>query len=366
MVIYIYDEELTLQGVIDEMTSFIWIRRYWKEGEFKLLVPFTSINAKLLVKNNLIMKKDDNEAAQIKYVTITKNALGLEEIEVQGKFITHWLDKRVVMNQVVASDTAQAIIERLVEQNALTGSRAIPLLEMITPKPDLQTELIQYASEPFLPTLLTVSSLAKSYKLGFKIETDTKTKKHVFKVTKGKDLTADQTENRPCIFSQEFDNIYEQEFVNSIENLKTVCYVGGEEKEGQERIVVEVGAATGNERDEFFLSASDITQTYMDGETEVTMPLETYVEMLRQRGVEELQSRVETLSFSSKVNVYSNLKYKTDFDIGDRVTCVDKRWGIRINVIITEITESYQKNRNDIDVTFGESLPTLFDKIKKK
>ncbi|NBI18754.1 hypothetical protein D1841_09180, partial [Neglecta sp. X4] len=32
---------MILQGVIDEISSLIWTRRYWAAGEFKLLVPFT-------------------------------------------------------------------------------------------------------------------------------------------------------------------------------------------------------------------------------------------------------------------------------------------------------------------------------------
>lgn len=368
MELYIYDTSLTLKGVIDEITSFIWIRRYWSAGEFKLLVPFTTINAKLLVKKNLIMKKGDKGAAQIKYVGISKNAQGVEEIEVQGKFVTEWLDKRIVLNQIITTDTSQNIMYRIANENAITPAdvnRVIPLLELEESPPDLQSGAINYTSELFISALLATETVAKAAKLGFVIETDIKAQKHILKVYKGRDLTADQIENPPCIFSQEFDNIREQEFTNSIENFRSSGYVGGEEKEGVERLLVEVGSTSGLDRDEIFINASDITQTYKDGETEITMPLATYIEMLRQRGVKELEQYAETLSFSSKINAFSNLTYKEDFDIGDRVTCVDKRWGVKINVRITEITETYQQNKNDIEVTFGESLPTLFDKINK-
>ncbi len=368
MELYIYNTALTLQGVIDEMTSFIWIRRYWSAGEFKLLVPFTPLNVRLLVKNNLIMKRGDNEAAQINYVSIRKNVYGLEEIEVQGRFITAWLDKRIVLNPIITTDTSQNIINRIAEENLIAPiniKRAMPLLELEENPPDLQSGIINYSSEPFISSLMATETVAKAAKLGFGIITDIKAQKHIFRVYKGRDLTAEQTENRPCIFSQEFDNIYEQEFTNSIENLRSACYVGGEEKEGFTRQIVEVGTASGLDRTELFINASDITQTYREEETDVTMPLETYIEMLRQRGIKDLEQYAETLNFSSKVNAFSNLKYKEDFAIGDRVTCVDKRWGIKINVRITEITETYQQNKNDVDVTFGESLPTLFEKINK-
>ena len=39
--------------------------------------------------------------------------------------------------------------------------------------------------------------------------------------------------------------------------------------------------------------------------------------------------------------------------------------GIKINVRITEVTETYQAGKEDIDVTFGESLPALIDKLRQ-
>ena len=99
MELYIYDRDMILHGVIDEINSLIWTRRYWSAGEFKLLVPFTNKHVSLLVKNNLIMKRGDTEAAEIRYVHISKNSQGLEEIEVQGKFITQWIGKRIVRDR---------------------------------------------------------------------------------------------------------------------------------------------------------------------------------------------------------------------------------------------------------------------------
>lgn len=368
MELYIYDTSLTLLGVIDEMTSFIWVRRYWSAGEFKLLVPFTPLNGKLLVKNRLIMKRGDNEAAQISYTTIKKNAYGMEEIEVQGKFVTAWLDKRILLSPIVTTATSQSVLNRIVSENLtapINPERVIPLLALEDSPPDLQSGIINYSSEPFISSLLAAETVAKAAKLGFEISTDIKAQQHTFRVYKGRDLTAEQTDYRPCIFSNDFDNIYEQEYQNSIENLRSACYVGGEEKEGLQRRIVAVGSSSGLDRTEIFINASDITQTYKQGETEITMTLAEYVQMLKDRGAKELEQYAETLNFSSKINAHSNLAYKTDFDIGDRVTCLDKRWGIKINVRITEITETYQQNQNDVDVTFGESLPTLFDKLNK-
>ena len=79
--------------------------------------------------------------------------------------------------------------------------------------------------------------------------------------------------------------------------------------------MVEVGdTAEGLERQEVFINATDITQTYTEGETEHTMTDEQYTEMLKQRGAQELENYAETLNFSSTINTRGNLKYKEDYD----------------------------------------------------
>lgn len=173
--------------------------------------------------------------------------------------------------------------------------------------------------------------------------------------------------NAPCIFSQEFDNIVEQEYTNSIENLKTTAYIGGEEKEGVARKVAEVGgSAAGLSRDEVFINATDIVQEYENesGQT-VTLTTAQYLALLSARGVEELEQYAETLAFGSKINTNANLKYGTDYDLGDRVTCINKRWNVRIDVRITEIAETYETSGEEIDITFGESLPALLTQIRQ-
>jgi hypothetical protein len=368
MELNVYDTELIPLGVLEEIRSLIWIRRYWSCGEFKLLVPFTPRHAAILTKNRVILKRGGAEAAQIRYVDIKKNSQGVEEIEAQGKMLPWWLDKRIVRNPIITTANTQDILTRIVAENVTAPAdtdRTIPALTIAVME-DLGSGSIEYASEPFISALLACEDAAKAAKLGFKITTDVRTQSHAFIVYKGRELTTDQTDNPPCIFAQEFDNILEQEYTNSIENLKSVAFVGGEEKEGATRQIVQVGTAAGLERDEVFINATDITQTYKNAAgVDVTMTLAQYLNMLTQRGASELEQYAETLNFSSKINPYTNLKYGEDFDLGDRVTCINKRWGIKINVRITEIEETYQEGKTDIDITFGESLPTILDQLRK-
>ena len=371
MELYVYSSEMELQGIVEKISSLIWTRRYWSCGEFKLLVPFTEEHSRMLVKNNIIMKRGDDEAAQIRYVSITKNSQGLEEIEVQGKFLIAWIGKRIIKKQIITNDTTQNILYRIVRENVTNPAdtaRKIPDVSIATDDEDTESGVIDYTSEQYTNAQLAAETAAKAAKLGIRMRTDARTGAHVFSVYEGRDLTAGNTAgNAPCIFSQEFDNIVEQEYTNSVENLKTTAFVGGEEKEGVARKVAEVGgSAAGLAREEVFINATDIVQEYEDDDgTQVSLTDAEYLALLSARGAEELEQYAETLSFGSKINTFANLIYRTDYDLGDRVTCVNKRWGIRIDVRITEIAETYQNNVEEIDITFGESLPALLTQIRQ-
>lgn len=363
MELYIYDTSLELLGIIDEISALVWTRRYWESGEFSLLVPMTSRYASLLQNGRLIARKDTDEMGQVRYLTVTKDDSGLEQIEVQGKFLTHWIGKRLLLANIISASPTHELLARIVHENMIAPSdprRIIPNLTLADMS-GLESESLDCSCSAYANCLDTCSERAKLAKLGFKIVTDLRQKRHYFLVYKGLDRTFGQTENSICIFSPEFDNVLTQEYTHSIENMATAAYVGGEEAEGEPRQVVEVSddAFTGLDRIEFFDDASDISRSYMEDGVEQQISLEAYLALLTARGHQVLDQKTENISFSSHIDTQTNLVYKKDFDLGDRVTCVNKRWGIRIDSRITEITESYESGKEEMEVTFGTSIPSL-------
>lgn len=103
----------------------------------------------------------------------------------------------------------------------------------------------------------------------------------------------------------------------------------------------------------------------IDSRGRIPERLNTYIAMLKTRGSAELENYGKNINFVSTINTNSNLKFKADFDLGDRITCKETKWGIQIDARITEVTETYQKGEETIEATFGDSLPTLVDQIRK-
>lgn len=382
MELRVFDKALEPLGIVDEIASLLWTIKYFDVGTFNLLAPVTDNNSNLLSMGNIIVKHDGKKevedgsggiwrrAAQIMYVHITKDERGQEQIEAQGVMLSKWLSKRVVTPQLVTTATCQQIINTLVANNC--GANAT-----IKRKFTQFTALAQdgyggssadYSNELYVDLGSEVKDVAVSGKLGYDILVNERDKLYGFYLYKGDNLTAGNTAgNPPCIFSRDFDNVNGQEYEDSIESYKNFIYVQGaaDEAGAQPVATVDGGNKTGLELDEVFIDASDISRSYESGGTSVPIPLNTYLAMLRTRGATELGNYGERMNFVSTINTASNLRFKEDFNLGDRITCLERSWGLRIDARITEVQEVYQKGREEIQATFGESLPTLVEKIKR-
>ena len=368
MELFIYDSELALLGIVDEITSLIWTRRYWSCGEFSLLLPVTERHAELIRTGRYIMRKGDTEAGEISYISIRRDKNGLEQMEAQGRFLTHWIGNRIIEPYIVMTGSSHELLQTIVRDNLVSPMdvrRKVSNLG-ITDTGALVTENVNYASEQFANALEECTSRAQLAKIGFRIETNIATKSHAFVVYKGADRTSDQGINRPCIFSPDFDNILEQEFSRSTENVASAIYVGGPAVQDAPRKWTEVSddTRTGLDRIEFFYDASDLAQTDSQDGVEYTIPDAEYAAMLHTRGEQTLARKIESISFTSRIDTHAGLTYRRDYDVGDRVTCVNRRWRVKIDARITEVVESYESGREELHVTFGESLPTLSEKIR--
>lgn len=369
MQLYVYSPQTEMLGVIEEITSLLWTRKYWEPGSFKLLVPFNDTHNQLLKEDNIIIKHGDTEAAEIKFVNISKNLEGFEVIEVQGKFITQWINKRVIEKRLLnVSATAQNLIRRIVDENCVTTSavRQLPNLSMADDAVIDGSEIL-YTSEIYDNALDAIIGLAQGSKIGFRITTDRATGLHAFSTYKGVDCTENNSAgNPPCIFSQEYDNVLGQEYTKSTEKYRNTAYVTGETREDEsfETVIVN-DENSGLNRNELHVSGGDIKQTYTDeNDRENTMSLDEYCRALRDRGTEKLEQYPISQSFSSKINVGANLVYRKDFDLGDRVTCFNKKWNVRIDARITEVTEGYEVKGESLEIIFGEAIPSLYKQIK--
>ena len=101
--------------------------------------------------------------------------------------------------------------------------------------------------------------------------------------------------------------------------------------------------------------------------SENTIPIETYKQQLRQRGLEELAEYRKVETVNSGVDSQANLVYKKDFDLGDYCTYINTEVGISTDKRITEVMETYEGAATELSVTFGtDEVSTVQQLIKRE
>lgn len=353
--LYVFDRELNFQGIIEGHFSLRWVRRYSKCGEFELHCGLTIESLSLLKKGNILWKKDDLEAGYISHRNLKQDAEGKEILVVRGKFLTGYLSQRIIWGTETLNTTSELGMRQLIDKNCINPTnidRKINLLTLGELKsfPDMLNYQVSYKN-----LLGEIESIATTNELGIRTLIDVQNKLLVFDVYKGIDRTAGQNINAPAIFSKEFENVLEQEFVDSSINYRNLALIAGE-GEGSIRQLATVGQGIGLDRYEMFVDARDLQQG--------DLTISEYAALLENRGQNKLSEYADIQTFDSKINLNSNLTYKEDFGLGDIVTCTSKKWGVTIDTRITEIEEVYDSNGKQIIVVFGNNIPTLIDKLK--
>lgn len=358
MELMIFDREINFKGILEKQSSFRRIRRYNKCGEFELHTSFNLEVMKLLQIDNIIWKSGDSEAGYIEYRNIKLNEQGKEILVVKGKFLTGYLGKRIIWGTENFNGLVENAVRSLVNNHAINpidADRKIPLLKLGTLNNYADTIKRQVSYRNLLDE---VEKIATDNELGIRTMIDINNKRLVFDVYKGVDKSG------KVVFSKEFENVLQQEYVNSIDNYRNIALIAGE-GEGQARERVSIGDGVGLDRAELYVDANDLQSTKRVGEEDVIIPRLEYIEMLKNRGYTKLSEMTKVESFDSKVNTKSNLIYKKDFDLGDIVTIKSTKWNLTIDTRITEIEEVYEEDGFNIFVTFGNEVPDIIDKIKQ-
>ena len=343
MEIRIYNNELFRKGVIEDHTSLIWTRKYFEPGNFELHCPLTSRNITYLSKGNLVSKADTVECGVIESLELNESFEN-KEIIAKGRFLSSYMDRRLVKGTFSYSGTVQKAMTDL-----LDSVTPIPLVEYRETRSFSDTITFQAT----MKNLLTLeTNLAKSSGLGFRFCPDFNDKVIYFEIYAGIDRSVSQNANNRVIFSDDYGNLNSTKYQWNDQLLKTYAVVGGE-GEGEQRKYVYVGSGEGLDLREIFVDAKDARSDDLS-ESE-------YENILMQRGYDALAENIASESFECDTNPNGNFVYKRDYDLGDVVTINKVDWGISIDKRITEIQEIYENAGITVTPTFGDPLPETVD-----
>lgn len=363
-------QDMSILAEIDNYESMFFDRSWHGIGEIELTINRHKRYTDTLLKNNIILV-----GVHLDKVFIIKHReIQLDE---DGKITENWLIRGYSLKSIVSQritippvDNAYDIINANAETvmkhyinknlvNPIDPKRKIPRLVIA---PDLKRGLkVNYASR-FKNVAEEMSILSIYSGLGWLIYLDLDNKQWVFDVNQGHDLTVNQSVLPPVIFSPEFDSLKSLQYIQSELNYKNIAYIGGQ-GEGLERRVVEIGEYDGMNRHEIFVDARDISER---GENDEPIPAEVVIQQLAERGSQELSELDQEEYLEGEILTKSPFKYEKDYNLGDLVTLQTRDWGVTLDSRLTIIKEIYEVDGFHIEATFGNSRPTLIQKIKQE
>lgn len=343
--IYVLDQDLQLQGIIDEYVSAIWRPAYYDIGDFELYLNATDKAIGLLRPNWYVVRSSDiseengvityRKVMVIKNLQLITNAEDGDYYRVTGRELKYLLHQRIVWGRYIISDTVEYALRRLIGANAINPvepTRTIPNMQHAEPKGYTERIDTQISNKQLDEAVIEI---CKTHGYGWDIYITAN--KLTVDIYKGLDRSYNQTERPYVVFSDDFENLFESEYVYESEDYANMTLVGGE-GEGNDRIYSYVNnEVAGLERYETFTDARDISQN-LDSEEEA-ISHEDYLLLLDERGRENLAGKTVTEGFTGEVISDITFKYGVDYFMGDIVTVINE-YKIEKNVRVLSAIES--------------------------
>lgn len=349
MDLLVLNKSLDVIAIVDVYESIIWTERYYEYGDFELYTAMTQDILNYIKTDNYIQRVGSDRVMIIEEIRIDTDSETGNHITITGRSLESILDRRVIWSQTTISGNLQNGIKKLVNENIISPSKEERKLSNFIFKDSTDSQITgltveaQYTGDNLYDV---ISKVCEEKSIGFKVSLN-ESKQFVFELYAGADRSYEQTNYPYVVFSPNFDNIINSNYLESKENLKNVALVGGE-GEGTARKYLAIGNTSGLDRRELFVDARDISSEGEDGQTLTT---EQYNELLKQRGNEYLADYTDLVSFEGAVETNIMYKYGVDFFDGDIVQIANE-YGHEAKVRILEVVISENEEGNSVYPTF--------------
>lgn len=353
MELLVHDPEFKALAIFDTFESLIWTDRYCNYGDFEIHTPMSSLALTLLQQDNYLWSKESDHVMIIESFQINADTELGTYLTVGGRSLESILERRIIWGQTVLSGNFQEGIQKLLNENAIaptaTERKISNLIFEASTDPNITSLTIdaQFTGDNLYDA---IQKLCDEKGVGFSIKL-TDDNKFKFKLYLGADRSYDQLTNPYVVFSPNFENLTNSNYLESKKLLKTVTLVGGE-GEGADRVYISVegytGAGSELSRREIFTNANDVSSIVETG----TLTLEEYSAQLAQRGFETLSENISISSFEGQIENTQLFKYSEHFFMGDIVQIANE-YGLESKSRVTEVVYSQNSLGIDIYPTFS-------------
>lgn len=366
MDIWIYDisdDGLKTAGISEQASSFMWTERFAKPDTFSIELPPTTENSTLFTANRIIAA--ENFSGIITSVKITD-----KKLTVGGTSLNGILSRRVIANYNW-DDTVLTLVDKncalLAEEN-----RRFPRVIV-----DYTADCPGYLSSKLVYGRLSdyAEIIANSEDFGIFGRINHDTKQIELYGRYAQDRSADQTINKPVVFSDNYENMTDitYNFSNaSVINRVTVFSEGNYDNlnfidlDGFEQ-TFELGENSGYNLVEEFIEIDPVTASEWRSNG---AGADLWTILNYERTLAKAQTTAQETLSKATDNVSCSLivgnEWRKKFAVGDVVTVQVEKYGITINKRISEITTFISSGKDVVDAVLGEPTKTLSDLLRKR
>lgn len=329
--ILVLNPNLETIKIIDTIKSLIWTDRYYGAGDFEIYTPVNLELMSFLQQDHYLWRKGSEHLMIIESIEIECDLEEGDHLIVTGRSLESILDRRIVWEQTILTGNFQDAIQTLLNENIISPEMEDRKISNFIFEPSTDPNILSLTVDTQIErgTNLyeAIYTLCFERGVGFKITLSDD--KFIFKLYKGQDRSYDQFDNPYVVFSHDFENLINSNYIESKTNLKTVTLIDGEDGS------TVVGEGSDLTRREIYTDAKSIYRT-IDG---VTLTDDEYLAQLEQRGSEVLSEHSFSTSFDGELDSATTYKYGEDFFLGDLVQIINE-YGIEVKARIIEMIYS--------------------------
>lgn len=333
MVLHVFDEKFEYKGRVENFISLTWDEEYQGEGKFTLITYDTDKYASILRKNWYFYRTD--RPAAMMAVKLERDT-SANTITVCGYTALHLLSRRIIDLEKSYTNVEHGVYDIINED-----LRGLSMIETSTEKGYTDECECSFEGTGMMDAVM---EMIETSELGIRARFDRNRKRHVIEVYKGADKTY-KPRTGGTLFSQEFGNLKELKVIEDDDLYKNVAYVTGSDTSSPETIYFQyVPSYAGSEENwrEIIVDGED------QEEDETTEEWQARQKQIARKALREHRS---AMTFEVEVD---SSQFGTKYDLGDKVTCKSKRYGLQFDTRITEYRYSYTGGIETVKLIIGE------------
>ncbi len=342
MDVFVLDDYLVRDSVVDSYFSFIWSERVSSLGDFELVVSNTNEAKNLLAIGKRLGINESKRVMVIETHEAKVDDEGRNVLTITGRSLESILMERIAWNNATAgsetnpkwvitgtpAEAARWIFYQVCVVGAMSPSDIIPFYVTGTtyPADTIAESPDSVVFELEIGTVYErIKDICDQYKMGFRLYKGPDDSKLYFNIYQGNDRTTQQSVLDPVVFSPSLDNLAKIQELTSVENLRNVAFVYSKTKSIFVYTDGTDSSTSGFARRVLYVDATSVEETTEPNLTKI----------LTQKGYEALAKNRSITAFDGEISQADQYTYGLHYELGDLVE-MQSGFGVTNNMRVTE------------------------------